>query len=507
MPKYLEAYLNTRMDAPNHSWVDFSQYYAQLSPYFLSYMNNSVRPCVEYATGSYTKSNAHLSLNVGYAIKKAAVQLIKGEGLMFNGDDTATAFLSDIWSKKTKFGRNLGLAIDNTVVSGTSVLKTDIDAYGRVSLSTFRADRFYATVDCFGDVCECVTLVNLLTTQKSETGIDGAYWLVEHRQYKNGKPTTTFKVHTNGGIANAATMPLIYGPGLPKSALPKSVLRTVNAMGIVLNEPMMLPFKRGLGIRLLLNTAANGTVPGLTMGDPILYGSLDVLWSIDTVFCGSIIDVINGEGKILAPSRFINEVKELLEGNKIKVTETRAERWGDNDDGITYLATERDKDFPPQQIQFDIRAEKYSALLETYLKMATASAGFSPVSIFPFLTDNSTKTAHEITSYDNKTQATVSEWHRLNLPTINDALEEVLYLEGFKGRSELQLSDYIGNRIQRNEDLRRNYESGAIPHDVFIQKINGLTDAETKEYLVKIQAEQKERREAEQSKPFGGLDL
>lgn len=505
LPKYLSDYLNTRLDAPTQSWVDFTHYYSQLNPYFIDYLNRTVKPCVALATASRDQLHRHLSMGIGYALKKAAVQLIKGDNLIFNGDDRATAFLSDIWSRKSHFERLIEVAVDNTLAGGTSALKTDVNVHGRVSLSSFRVDRFYATTDCFGDVCECILLANLLTAQKSEDGI-GAYWLVEHRQFKNGEPIVTFKVHTNGGVAGTNVLPMIYGAGLAKKNLPATVLRTVNSLGIELNTPMKLPFKEGLGVRLLLNTATNATVPGLVMGDPLLYGAQDLLWSIDTVFCGSVIDVINGEGKILAPSRFINEVTKLLKDNGFKVNGQRADTWGENDDGVTYLMTERDKDFNPQPIQFNIRATEYTSMFECYLRQVTAHAGFSPTSIFPFLADNSARTATEVTSDDNKTRATVVSWHRLNLPTINDALEEVLYLEGFQGHAALQLTDYIGNKIQRDQNLRENYAAGALPQDIFVQKINGITDAETQEYIAKINAEADEREKKKQSSIFGDID-
>lgn len=506
LPNYLNTYLNTRNDKPSQAWVDFSQYYAGLNSYFINYMQGTVRPCIELATGIRSMTNPHISMGVGYALKKAAVQLIKGDSPIFNGDDNATTFLTDVWSRKTRFNHLLESAIDNTVVAGTSILKTDVDPQKRVSLSTYRADRCYFTTDCFGNVCEAITLATLLASQKATDG-DGAYWLVEHRRYLKGKPTVTYKVHKNGGVATSNVLPMVYGKGLPKNALPYNVLHTVNSMGIILNEPIVLPFRTGLGVRVLMNTASNSNVPGLQMGDPLLYGCQDILWSIDTVFCGSMIDVLNGEGKILAPARFMNEVKNLLEANGRKVNEQRVQSWGDNDDGIVYLQTERDKDFPPQTVQFNIRGDQYLTVFEWYLRQATATAGFTPGSIFPFLQDNSPKTAREVTAEDNKTRATIKAWHGLNIPTFNEAIEEVLYISGFKGTATMQLSDYIGNVLERDANLRNNYAAGAIPRDVFVKRINNLTDAETKEYMAKLQAEDKEKREAEQSKPFIGLDL
>ena len=504
MPEYLESYLNTRYNAPVNGWVNFSNYYANLSPYFINYMNTVIRQDVALATASSDGIGSHLSMNVGYAIKKAAVQLIKGNSLIFNGDDKATAFLSDIWSKKTKFKRTIAEAVDYTVTGGTSALKTDIDGRGRTSLSSFRVDRYYANTDSRGNVIEALFLLNMLSSQKSENSLC-QYWLVEHRFYKDGKPYVIFKVHTNGGVAGSEPLPLMFGAGLPKRALSSNLLRIVASMGIELNIPMELPFKEGLGVRLLVNTDTNSVVPGLNMGDPMLYGAEDLLWSLDTVFCGSVIDVLNGEGKVLAPKKFLTEVRELLNSHGFSVTDQRAEAWGENDDGLTYVSVEHDKDFPPMSVQFEIRAEKYVAVFEWYLREIVAHTGFSPTSIFPFLSDNSAKTATEVNAEENKTRATVESWHNTNLPEINNALEEVLYLEGFKGKATLQLSDYIGNKLQADQNLRENYRAGAVPRDVFVKKINGLTDKETDEYLAKIDEDQKMAAEMQKSSVFGGL--
>lgn len=498
-PKYLENYLNTRYSTPMNGWVDFSQYYATLAPFFISYMNSVIRTDVALATATSGGMGKHLSMNVGYAVKKAAVSLIKGDSIIFNGDDNATAFLSDIWAKKSNFARFLASAIDYTLTGGTCAVKTDIDGKGRTSLSAFRVDRFYANTTGDGEVVEAMFMINMLSKQKSETG-GGQYWLVEHRYFKDGKPTVMFKIHVNGGVAGSEVMPTVFGKGLPKSALSSDMLRLLSRQGIVLNTPMALPFN-GLGVRLLLNTTTNSVVPGLRMGDPLLYGTEDLIWSIDTVFCGTVIDVLNGEGKVLAPKKFLTEVKQALQGAGLKVNEKRAESYADNDDGLTYVSVEHDKDFSPMSVQFNIRSAEYTAMYEFYLRELVAHTGFSPTSIFPFLQDNSARTATEITAEENKTRATIKAWHELNIPTLNEAIEEILRVEGFTGTVTLQLSDYIGNKLQSDANLRSNYQAGALPTEVFVQKINGLSVKETKEYMEKIAEDKKNQ----QAMPFNGL--
>ena len=122
--------------------------------------------------------------------------------------------------------------------------------------------------------------------------------------------------------------------------------------------------------------------------------------------------------------------------------------------------------------------------------MAAVRAGFAPTSIFPYLTpDNSSKTATEVTAEENLTTASVKDAHKLMLPILDRALNEVLRRENFVANVELKLSDYIGNKILFDENVRNNYNAGLIPQDIAVKQINGLSDTETKEYVEKINSE------------------
>lgn len=492
IPEYLQQYLNTKDSAPLQFWVNNSQYYAGLAPYYIGYMNSTVRKCVAYANGIKDGGiQSSVSTNVGYAIKKTAVKLIKGDKIIFNGDDIACQFLDDIWSKKSKFNKVLEQAIDYTISGGTCAIKINTDRQGRSSIGALRVDRYYATTDDNENVIDFVGFVNILSRQKA-SGDSGQYWLVEHRYYKDGRPKVEYKVHTKSGTAGAEVLPVITQEGIPYKALPEEMKDVIKRMGVKVNTPITLPFS-GLGVWLIKNTATNSVIPGAPLGDPMLYAADDLLFSLDTVLSGTIIDVLNGEGKILVPASFIREIKTTLEQKGVKQSDMRVEKWRDDDDTLMYISTEHDKDFPPQSVQFDIRSTAYKEMFELYLRQIVAHSGFAPTSVFPFLADNSARTATEVTAEENLTRATIQSFHSLNIPTINEALEEVLKIEGFKGRATIQLSDYIGNKIQRDANLRANYEAGALPQDTFIQKINGLNFKETNEYLEKIRAEQKEK--------------
>lgn len=500
LPDYLKRYLNTEWRKPPTAYINTSLYYANLDPYFIEYMRTVIRPCMAYANGVADGNiNNNLTMDVGHALKKSAVRLIKGDRIVFNGDDKACEFLSDTWVPRIGFEGFLEQAIDYLVCGGTTLVKLDIDRCGRIRPNCIRVDRAFVQTDNLGDVIEATIIISLLFSQKVNRSVN-QYWLVERRYYnENKQPCVKFIVHSKGGTARNEVLPALSDEGLPFESLPPEVQSSLEKQGISLNEEMLLPF-RSLGCWQWQLTASNSCVPGLHMGDPLLYGALDLLFSIDTVFCGSMIDVLQGKGKILVPKTYIREVIQDLNTGADNVY-IMQDKDGD-DDSFVYVKQKYDENFKPESVQFDIRTEKYSGMLETYLRMLATVCGFSPTTVFPFLADQSVKTATEVTSEDNLTRATVQSIHSLLRPCINEMIDEVLRFHEFSGEATIQLSDYIGNILQRDSNLRQNYASGAMPTDTFIQRINGLSTKEAKEWAAQIAKEQKDKQAAQ----FGGID-
>ena len=97
--------------------------------------------------------------------------------------------------------------------------------------------------------------------------------------------------------------------------------------------------------------------------------------------------------------------------------------------------------------------------------------------------------------------------HQLLSPVLNRLVNEVLYQfysdmgENYNGNVTVKLSDYIGNPIQRDQNIRENYREGLIPQEVAVKKINGITDSETAEYMSKLE---KDRNRANDM--FGGSE-
>ena len=306
-----------------------------------------------------------------------------------------------------------------------------------------------------------------------------------------------YKVFAKGGVAQSPVLPSPYQNGLPFNSLPPSIQRKLLEMGVTdLNEEMLLPYRDGLGVWKLDATPTNSCMPDVPFGDPLLFGAMDLLWSIDVVYSGSMIDTLNGEGKVIVPGEFLQQTLARLQatnpGIGFDITTAELERYGaENFVYIRPTGLEKKKN-APLPVQFDIRADQYREMWELYQKEAVVRSGFSPTSIFPHLTpDSSAKTATEVTAEENLTRASVRQAHLLDVPVFNRMLKEVAYQEGLSDEIELKLSDYIGNKLKFDENMRLNLQAQIIPREIAIQQVNNLSAAETKDYLAKIDEDSK----------------
>jgi len=511
-PNYLKNYLDTKQITNFGGFINNSTYYTQVDYMYQNYMLNVVRPCIAYGSGVFDGiGRQHLSACTGKAIVDGASRLVVGDRVFFEGEDTTRAFFCDVWQGATNFFKFLLRAEKFKLLGGTAICKINTDENGRNTLSTFRIDRTLPSFDECGNITACVFFVSMLNEVKRDSN-SLEYWLVEERKYNEyGEKVLIYKVFVKSGLAQAPILPNPAQPGVAYSNLPKKIRQELKRMGVErINEELKLPYRDGLGVWSLINTATNSCIPDVEFGDPLLYGDLDLIWATDVVFSGSIIDVLNGEGKILVPKQFLqqtlNALQKMMPGQEFNVTTDELKGY-DAENFVYVMPSGFDKDkMAPMPVQFDIRADRYGAMWEMYQKEACVRAGFAPTSIFPHLVpDGSSKTATEVNAEENLTRASVKLAHLLDVPVFNKMLKEVAYQEGLSDDIELKLTDYIGNKILADQNTRENYAAGLIPKEVAVQQINNLSVSETRDYIEKLKTDASEKLKAEQE-PFLNFD-
>lgn len=501
-PKRLKEYLNKKSELPFSSYLNNSTYYANVAYPFVNYMQFVVRPCIAYATGTADLGvNARLSAATGKAIVDGATRLSVGDKVFFEGADLTREFFSDVWQYRTNFRAFLMKAEHNKYTGGCSICKINTDQRGRNTLSTVRIDRALPTFDDAGEVIGCTFYLSLLSDMRGNTGEHTDYWLLEQRSYdKDDRKTILYKVCVKSGVANSPVLPSPTLPGVAYANLPGAVKRQIDALGIRLNAPMDLPYRDGLGVWALNTAGANTVIPDLPFGAPLLAGAQDLLWAIDLAFSGSVVDVLNGEGKVIVPKQFLQQTLRALAaatpGQPYNITTAELDGYGaENFVYIQPSGIDKEKTVPTP-VQFEIRSEAYRGMWEMFQREACVRAGFSPTSIFPHLSpDNSAKTAREVTAEENLTRASVEQAHLMDIPVFNRMLREVAFMEDLPDDIEIKLSDYIGNKLERDANIRDNFAAGLIPREIAVQQVNNLSAAETRDYLDKIDADDKRRTE------------
>lgn len=496
IPKYLSAYISAKSKGvPSDAYFDASTYYSKINYIYLNYMNYVVRPCLAYACGVSDLTVATgLSTQTGKAIVDGAARLVIGDRVFFEGDDETSAFFSDIWQTRTHYLQFLSKAERFKYAGGSSICKINTDIHGKNYLTAHRLDRTLPTFDDNGDIIECVFYISFLTSLDGSDGNKTEYWLTETRRYsEDGEKVVVYKVFSKSSVANSPVLPNYEESGIAYENLPNAVKREIKRFGVTsLNAELLLPYRDGLGVWKLDATASNGCIPDVPFGEPLLFGAKDFLWSLDIVFGGTLVDVLNGEGKILVPKMFLQETLSRLQGSMpgTQFNVTTAELDGYGDESFCYIMPSSfDKtNQSPLPVQFDIRAEKYSALWELYQKEACVRSGFAPTSIFPHLVpDGSAKTAREVSAEENLTRASIKQAHLLDIPVFNRMLQEVAFQEGLNDNIELKLADYIGNKLEYDANMRDNVAAGLTPRDVAVELVNNLSKKDTGEYLEKIE--------------------
>lgn len=494
IPYELQEFLNNKRNMPSESFINNSTYYSQVDYAYINYMNYIVRPCIAYGSGvSDFGANSRLSSNIGKSIVDGATRLVIGDKVFFEGDDKTVKFFSDVWQNNTNFLNFLMKAERFKFLGGTSICKINTDENGRNYLTAFRLDRTLPSFDDNGNITSCIFFISLLSELKKDLGNQMEYWLVEDRHYnKNDEKVIEYKVFCKSGIAQSPVLPSPYQQGIDYNNLPKKVRRELDRLGIKqLNAELILPYRDKLGIWAINTTATNSCIPDAPFGDPLLFGSLDLMWSIDVVYSGLMTDVLHGESKIIVPKQFLEQtmrqLKSTYPGTSWDVTTAELSQYGD-ETFVYVMPSGFDKEKQaPLPVQFDIRAEKYTIAWELFQKEAVVRSGFSPTSIFPHLTpDSSAKTATEITAEENLTRASIRQSHLLDIPIFNKMLREIAFQEGLDDNIELKLSDYIGNKLQFDDNMRQNVSAGLVPREIAVQQINNLSASETADYMQKI---------------------
>lgn len=388
--------------------------------YYLSVVRKNQQFYDGYVYGLHNSSDGIFSYCLGGSLCHNFAEKIAGKGLAFSSRlDTLEHSNS---SKVARWGRAVGFqtfatkAIDYCLGLGNALIKLNVSRKSDYVYwpQAVRADDYVFVEDGFGELQDVKSMV------KCYMHGDYAYYLVEHRFYKDGRKTeryTTsegkaydfvvgdrvavarYEVFRTVGNSVNGTVETIgdYSP-IGHDALPKEVLKSINKDfgAYKLDEDITLPFPN-LGAWQLKNEGYDSKAPGVPFGASLISRIYTELAEYDMYCSAANLDVHNGRGQVFTPKEMNIETGEMgvYDGTN-KIHQKESEAYPKRMNMETFNG---DPDnFKPVINQFKIRSEEWNAKIDNLLKRIAIKINASPKIIASFLTQDANKTATEIDS-------------------------------------------------------------------------------------------------------------
>lgn len=477
-----------------YSFIGRSSFYAMIAPEYFDFMNRWVRNWLYWYDGYvpyfHSSEQGILSTRIATTICDKAAKKVTGGRIMYKnaGKDgcstklcPALAFISGEWANNCNFGEVVKKAVKYAAAAGTAILKLNKDEKG-LWAEALRFDSFLPVIGARGEIrelkCFLKPFINL-GIEKNGTQPVTTFYAVEHRYFGNYK-SATGEIKTNVPLCEYAVHKfngtVTGGNYLSQSTncerirvqdLPKEVRHALGASyaGILFDKPIILPFSDSLGCEIIKWTDGIGNIPELPFGESMLSNTIALLMTWDYYFSAFTTDMYVGRGRVLVPST-MKSAKNGYNNGLDDFIYTKLE----------YLSPDEQKPFP---IQFDLRSASWKEIRDMLLENLAVQTGLNVSTIASFLTDNTARTAREISTEENDTAAFVDEKRSLIEKPINRILELVTRFYGYKEKVVVRWSGAgLTNRHSLTELINLAVQGGFLSKYKAVQLFNFDDDDE-----------------------------
>lgn len=476
-------------------------FYALVPKNYLTYYNAFIRQWMEWASG-FVKAlhrTDFFSTGMGYTVCDIFATECTSGGLRYESTNKkAQAFITD-WAEKNLNDKLCDMFFYSNA-GGNCILKVT-PVNGKIIVDVVPIDRVF-----FQEGRDGITYAQMLN--RFIAGSDSCYYARETRVKMDGKPY--YKVDLSEQ-ANEQVLSPVWNANF-QDGIPEGIS---NAWAETYGDIMPgvwyeLPSSfNTLGVYNVRNkgcAVALSGIPGYS--DSTLHTALDVLYSIDYNYSQGQLDQYFGRSRVLIPSEFIKQGEKKIVNGESFVEIMDAPLKDDFFLRLPGRTSIDGKEPEPKFLQPDLRAEQRKFIRDADLELLASKVGLSSATLANHLSYNGTKTATQVNDEQDTTEKSVKRKRKLASKAINAMLKDVAQYYGFFDDVKIIFTSAAGNSAQENDQLRADYEAGLLPLREYIKRRHPDLDEETIEKWVQdIKQEQKERREAEQSKPFGGLDL
>lgn len=459
-----------------------------LAPYQL------IKRWLQWANGYVPEwHNNVIPTHLGRTIIQLLTNKIIDTGLKYeiSGGDkekqkTILQWLSDVYAEESNFELALSQVLTYGQSSGTSLVKYDIDAFGMLSFSGVRQDRFRVVFSGSKPI-EVETYVSVL---------DGNYptqklILVEKRYYNEQlEPCGKYFIR----ILNNQTQANTWASGNVidnVAVLKDKTLETIKAkLGKKeLGKEYKLPFKH-LGILVYRNTPTSAFFDGMGVGDSTLANAIELLAEYDRSYTLMCNDLALGRGQVLLPDNMLPKITTSEKSDMYTYMSMLQQML--NTTMYKYVPSINPEEQKPISIQFELRAQEWATSLNTQLQEILVRIMASPSSVAPFLNDGSMKTATEINAIEHNTVNYINEKRRYIKKIANQMLKDVFEYYNKEGNAFVVFnSPGLNNDQQMSEKAIKEYNAGVRSLKSTIKACNpSWTEQEVQEEIERLEAEE-----------------
>lgn len=509
-----------------YSYINNTGFYALANPTYYQYYYRWARRSAwwydRYVPDFHNIEQGYFSTGIGHSIVDGLANQIVGRKLLLQNTNKEldrtiandTLKKAYKWAADVNFtGRTRSLTKFGGAI-GTSVLKTNVTSAGDLWLEALRFEDFFFKCDFRGELTDIICLIKSYTNTEPLRAVDwqdsygedsklylqNKYYLVEHRYYnKDRKPSVKYQVHRyKGNITNQQSWDISLQEEIRFDSLPPDVRKSINKdySAIMLGKELRLPFD-DLGVDVYRYNDADCSLSQQPFGQSILTDIISDLMEYELIFAYAMRDMYNGKGIVF----MAKELQTNTSGSNAYdgVNETLVhlvQAW--NDQGK----------LPIENVQFNLRAEEWKRKRDAVLESIAFKLSISPSSLASFLSDNTARTAKEVSTEASATDSYI-EIQRGSLENcLNKCLKRVGKYYGWQDEVVVRFSK-VGTQnidavIDRVIKLKQN---GLIdPYEAVREIYFDDDEAQIQERYEKLKQYNDEEYKRQQN-AFGSMDF
>lgn len=515
----LPLYLGNELTEESFHFAEYSNSYRLAAPRYFTFYASYIRPrSLQFKGWMQGFHNIEYGIIPSLFLQKIGAGIINtifAKPIVLNSDnDKTNDIINGVYRKKAHFNNIVKEAYGFAEDGGTALIKLNKDGKGDLRFEAIPMDKFFVTVDGYGDVerTEC-----FISTYNDTISADVEYHLCEERffryAYIGGErkrfPMVHYTVYRTSTNVTYDNVPDKHSC-VPWSDIPRDVQDMlladygdlhVDECSEDLAERFrrkqenayqyctLLPFDDDLGVRLIKFTNNIPAFPKFPFGEPLASLLMNESYQYDQLKFFERLEVYASRARAMMPDGATN----------MNDPEARKSALDPVVFSYYYNPMTGDKEGKPDLLQPELRAEAIKVQKQNILNDTAFALNLSSSTIAAWLSDGSTqKTATEIEFERTKTETFIQNKVDLIKEPLQDLID--IYFH-YYGASSPEINILPEAQTSRSETVRlysELYDKGQIPPKMLAEKILDTPSfKEVKDLEAFIEENAKQSKEAQ----------